>query len=92
VFQALRLLGFAFIGIAIYFAIRFGGTASLGAVLFALDAAFLNTLQAGVQRNIAPWVWTDLFLPVLGAPCWVGPSVIGAVLILIGRFGAAGRG
>ncbi|MBU8540054.1 hypothetical protein [Falsiroseomonas tokyonensis] len=65
-------------------ALWFGGGTPLGAVIFRLWPAFLNTLQAGVQRRIAPELWDWVFLPVLEAPSWLVPAALGALLLLAG--------
>jgi hypothetical protein len=57
----------------------------LGAVIFALDAPFLNTFQAGVQRHLSPELWNVLILPVLEAPSWLLPLVIAAVFFVLAR-------
>ncbi|PWS36254.1 hypothetical protein DFH01_13800 [Falsiroseomonas bella] len=65
-------------------AIWFGPWTPLGALIFELYPPFLNTLQAGVQRRIAPELWDLVFLPVLTAPAWVIPFVLGDLLLVIG--------
>ncbi|WP_439594955.1 hypothetical protein [Falsiroseomonas sp.] len=50
-------------------------------MIFRIWPEFLNTLQAGVQRRILPELWDWVFLPVLEAPSWVVPAVLGAVLL-----------
>jgi len=40
-------------------------------------------VQALVQRYLLPMVWDNVLLPVLEAPAWVIPAVLGAVLFLI---------
>jgi hypothetical protein len=56
----------------------------LGGVIFDLAPPALNTLQAGVQRRLAPWVWDELVLPVLEAPAWAVPAALGLLLLLLG--------
>ncbi|MDO9502414.1 hypothetical protein [Falsiroseomonas sp.] len=53
-------------------------------MIFGIWPEFLNTLQAGVQRRILPELWDWVFLPVLEAPAWVVPAVLGALLLLAG--------
>lgn len=57
---------------------------SLGAVIYAAYPPLLNTLQAGVQRNIAVWLWDDALLPILEAPSWTVPVVLGLLFLGIG--------
>ena len=71
----------------------------LGAVIFALNGPFLNTLQAGVQRRLSPELWDVVFLPVLEAPSWLLPLILGAAFLLLARLrtrrgkrGGSGRG
>ena len=59
-----------------------GAVTPLGAVIFRAAPAFLNTLQAGVQRNLSPALWDALFLPLLEWPSWVVPVVLGALLLI----------
>ena len=63
----------------------FGVSAPLGAAIYHVAPAFLNTLQAGVQRHLAPWLWDGVLLPVLEAPTWVPFAVVGVLLIALGR-------
>jgi hypothetical protein len=58
------------------------GTDPLGAVLFRWNASFLNGLQAGVQRYLAPWLWDRAFLPVLEQPAWLPPAVLALLVSL----------
>ncbi len=60
-----------------------GWDTPLGAALFRYDPALLNTVQAGIQRYIAPSLWDDGALPVLERPVWLGPVVLGAMLLLL---------
>lgn len=77
------VLAVVFLGIAVVVGVVYG-TDSLGTVIFMLDPPLLNTLQAGIQRNIAPWVWDSALLPVLEQPAWLVPLVIGGVLLAAG--------
>jgi hypothetical protein len=78
VFGGLLLLGVA--GLAMWQ----GGSEPLGAFIFRIDPPFLNTLQAGVQRNLAPWVWDEVILRIIEQPVWVIPGVLGVILLLSG--------
>jgi MYXO-CTERM domain-containing protein len=77
------LLAVALLALAGGLAAWFGAGTPLGAVIFQLHPPFLNTLQAGVQRRIAPELWNDVMLPVLEAPSWLVPAVLGALFLLL---------
>jgi hypothetical protein len=63
-----------------------GGAATpLGAVLFRLDPALLNTAQAGIQRHLSPGLWDNAALPLLEQPAWLVPLLLGALLLLVRR-------
>ncbi len=81
----MRAFGIALLVLAAGLAGWFGPLAPLGAAIFALHPPFLNTLQAGVQRNLAPWLWNDAMQPVLTAPAWVVPLVLGLLFLLLSR-------
>jgi hypothetical protein len=53
---------------------------SLGQAAFELDAPLLNATQAGVQRHLAPWVWSDAVVPLLLRPAWLIPAALGIIL------------
>ncbi len=58
----------------------------LGAVWEKLFPGSLNALEVGIQRHLdAPWLWTDIVLPVVTAPAYVDFLVLGAVLALLFR-------
>jgi hypothetical protein len=65
-------------------ALGFGPWTPLGGVIFELYPPFLNTLQAGVQRRLAPELWDLVFLPMLTAPAWLIPFILGDLLLVIG--------
>jgi len=79
----LKILGILLLAGAAVLAGWYGAGTPLGAVIFGIWPEFLNTLQAGVQRRILPELWDWVFLPVLEAPSWVVPAVLG-VLLLVG--------
>jgi hypothetical protein len=58
------------------------GLEPLGAVVFAYAPPLLNTLQAGVQRNLSPWLWDEAILPLLEQPSWLVPLSVGTVLLV----------
>jgi hypothetical protein len=62
----------------------FGWATPLGAAIFRIWPEFLNTFQAGVQRRVLPELWDVAILPVLEAPVWVVPAVLGALFLLLG--------
>lgn len=64
---------------------------SLGAVIFSLAPPLLNTMQAGVQRNLSPWLWDDVMVPVLEQPVWLLPALLGAALLALGLWQQRGR-
>jgi hypothetical protein len=66
-------------------AIWAGPATPLGAVLFRLDPALLNTAQAGIQRHLAPGLWDNAALPLLELPAWALPLALGALLLLVRR-------
>ncbi len=80
---AVLVLGVLFLALAALAAGAFGPGAPLGAAIYLLAPAFLNTLQAGVQRRLAPWLWDSVLLPVLVAPSWLPFAVIGVLLLLL---------
>ena len=66
------------------------GSDPLGALLFRLDSGLLSLVQAGVQRYLLPMLWDHVLLPVLEAPAWGVPLVLGAALTLFGWMRARG--
>ena len=79
----MRLIGLVLLGLALEISMSSGGD-PLGAVLFRLDPSLLNLVQAVVQRYLLPMIWDELLLPILEAPAWVVPAILGATLFLIG--------
>ena len=77
------LLGVLLIGAAIAIGVQSGWAEPLGGSLYRWDPAALNTLQAGIQRHLWPWLWDDVVLPVLEQPAWLVPAVLGALLLLL---------
>jgi hypothetical protein len=51
----------------------------LGQVLLAIDHSMLDTLQSGVERIFAHWMWAELVLPVLIRPAWLIPAALGLI-------------
>ena len=80
----MRIVGAALALLAAGLAAWFGPGTPLGAVIFSLYPAFLNTLQAGVQRRISPELWDLVLLPLLEWPSWVVPLVLALVFLALG--------
>jgi hypothetical protein len=85
----MRLIGLALLALAAGLFAIFGGD-PLGAVLFRLDPGLLNLVQAVVQRYLLPMLWDDVLLPVLEAPAFVAPAVLGSALSFFGWMRARG--
>jgi hypothetical protein len=85
----MRLIGLALLALAVGLFAIFGGD-PLGAVLFRLDPGLLNLVQAVVQRYLLPMIWDDVLLPVLEAPAWVVPAILGGAMTLFGWMRARG--
>ena len=85
----MRLIGLGLLLLATGLFVVFGGD-PLGAVLFRIDPGILNLAQAVVQRYLLPMLWDSVLLPVLEAPVWVVPLVLGAVLTIFGWMRARG--
>lgn len=79
----MKLIGIVLLVLAAVLVGWFGFGTPLGAVVFQIHPPFLNTLQAGVQRNLSPWLWNDVIQPVLEWPSWILPLVIGALLLVL---------
>jgi hypothetical protein len=86
------ILGAVLLVLAGGIAVWFGPSAPLGALIFALYPPFLNTLQAGVQRRVAPELWDVAFLPLLTAPAWLIPFLLGLLLLAVGALRRRRRG
>ncbi|MCA3278506.1 MAG: hypothetical protein ING10_04460 [Roseomonas sp.] len=85
----MRLIGLVLLLLAAGLFVMFG-TDPLGAVLFRLDPGILNLVQAVVQRYLLPMLWDDVLLPVLEAPAFVAPAVLGSGFALLGWMRARG--
>jgi hypothetical protein len=81
--MVLKVIALLFFSAALLLALIFGHDWPLGAMLFSVNAAALNMLQAGVQRHVSAGLWDSLFVPLLSVPAWTAPAAIGAVLVLI---------
>ena len=85
----MRLIGLVLLLLAAGLFVMFG-TDPLGALLFRLDSGLLSLVQAGVQRYLLPMLWDDVLLPVLEAPAFVAPAVLGGALSFFGWMRARG--
>lgn len=85
----MRLIGLALLVLAVGLYLMFGSD-PLGALLFRLDSGSLSLVQAGVQRYLLPMLWDDVLLPVLEAPAWVVPLLLGTALTLFAWIRARG--
>lgn len=85
----MRLIGLALLALAAGLFFMFGSD-PLGALLFRLDSGLLSLVQAGVQRYLLPMLWDDVLLPVLEAPAWIVPLLLGAALTLFAWMRARG--
>ena len=56
---------------------------ALGEIWFKLDVSSLNSLQAGIQRHLFPWLWEPFITTILLCPSWLIFGVPGALLFLI---------
>jgi hypothetical protein len=72
------------------------GFAVLGQRWFELDQALgtasLNTLQAGIERNVSVDLWDNIVAPVLLWPAVLVFAVPGLILVLLFRRWGGGRG
>jgi hypothetical protein len=80
-----RLFGVLLLVMAVALAVFYGAGTPLGGVLYRLWPPFLNTLQAGVQRRLAPELWDWVLLPLLEWPAWLLPGVFGLLFVLLSR-------
>jgi hypothetical protein len=87
----MRLIGALLLILAILAIASYGPGGTLGAVLYSAHPPLLNTLQAGIQRNVSPGLWNNVVLPVLLTPAWLPPLLAGMVCFLVG-VGSARRG
>jgi hypothetical protein len=56
---------------------------ALGELWYSLAPSSLNMLQAGVQRDIAPWLWDSVIQPILLLPAWMVFGVPGLSLRML---------
>ena len=60
-------------------------TTPLGALWYAVSPESLNAAQAGIQRNVLPFLWDPVIQTVLEAPGFVVFGILGILLMLAGR-------
>ncbi len=58
---------------------------TLGELWYRLDPGSLNTLQAGIQRNLHPWLWDFGLQPLITWPAVAVLGVLGALLAAVFR-------
>ena len=83
----LLLVALAVFGHEVYRAIGDGGyrLISGGELWFKFDGNSLVGFQALIEKNIAPWLWSDVVLPVLRGPAWAIPLVPALLLLVPGK-------
>lgn len=74
----LRTIAILFFALGVVMGLTLGWSYELGTVAFRVNAGALNSLQAGVQRYLAPVIWDGVFVPLLAMPAWGFPMLIGA--------------
>ena len=84
---ALLLIALAAFGHEVYGAIGAGAYrfVTAGEIWVKIDANSLVGLQALIEKSIAPWLWSDVVLPVLLGPAWAIPLVPGVLLLWFAR-------
>ncbi|MGG5808479.1 hypothetical protein [Falsiroseomonas sp. CW058] len=80
----MRVAGLLLVALAVGLGLWFGFGTPLGGVVFQLHPPLLNTVQAGIQRNLSPALWNDVIQPLLVLPNGVVPAVLGVLLLLPG--------
>lgn len=78
----LRTIAFVFFGLAAAMGFALGWGYDLGTAVFKVNAAALNSLQAGIQRYLAPAIWDGAFVPFLSMPAWGLPALIGLIFMI----------
>lgn len=63
----------------------------LGQALLAIDHDMLELLRSQVERMFAPWLWTEVVLPVLIRPAWLPPAGLGLICAGLALTLPAGR-
>ena len=90
----LRVLGFLFIAAAFFFLVVDGtqwiangkySITSVGYFWEQLNQSSLLKLQPAIEQHVPPWLWDLIKRFFFEAPVWAVLTVIGAILMLIGR-------
>jgi hypothetical protein len=59
---------------------------SVGYIWNQVNQNSLLLLQPAVERHLSPWLWQDVIQPFfLEQPIWAALTVLGAILMLLGR-------
>ena len=56
-----------------------------GEIWARIDGNSLVGFQALVEKGVAPWLWSDVALPILLAPAWAIPLVPAVLLLWLAR-------
>ena len=95
-----HIVGWTLLIVALVIAIRDGLSSldqnqfvirPLGQLWFEIDASSLNTLQAGIERNLSPVLWDPVIITLLQLPAVAVFGVLGIVFLLLSRAGGRGR-
>ncbi len=83
----LLLIALAAFGHEVYEGVGPGGyrLISGGELWFMFDGNSLVGFQALIEKNVSPWLWSEIVLPVLRGPAWAIPLVPAALLLVLGR-------
>jgi hypothetical protein len=90
----LRVLGFLFIAAAFFFLVVDGtqwianGKYSITSVRYIweqVNQSSLLMLQPAIEHHVPPWLWDVIKRFFFEAPVWAVLTVVGAILMLIGR-------
>lgn len=95
-----HIVGWTLLIVALVIAIRDGFSSfeqkslvirPLGQLWFEIDASSLNTLQAGIERNLTPVLWDPVIITILQVPAVAVFGVLGIVFLLLSRVSGRGR-
>ena len=75
----MKLLAFVLLLAAAGLARWFDTATTLAAAIATADPTFVPDMQ----RNAAPWLWTNLLTPPLGWPAWALPAGFGTLFGLL---------
>ena len=90
----LRVLGFLFVAAAFFFLVVDGtqwiangkfSITSVGDIWKQVHQTSLLKLQPAIEQHVPPWLWDAIKRFFFDAPVWAVLTVIGAILMLIGR-------